>query len=73
VSHPEQLENYIKFCQYRHQVSDFQRINFEDATDLDTTTLLPLYDFILDNPKIRYVPPSNRKLANYVSQIFEKI
>jgi hypothetical protein len=72
VSHPEQLENYIKFCRYRQQFNNFQRINFEDATDLHTTTLLPLYNFILDNPTIRYVPPSNRKLANYVSQIFKK-
>ena len=72
MSRPEQLESYIKFCQYRQESNNFQRINFKNTTDLNATTILPLYNFILDNPKIEYVLPSNKMFANCISEIFKK-
>ena len=65
VSHPELLNKYLDFCQYRERFINSNVINLEDLTELYPTTLLPLIYLILEKPTTHYVLPNAQNITNY--------
>ncbi|MDO8648022.1 MAG: ATP-binding protein [Candidatus Diapherotrites archaeon] len=67
---PNQLNNYLIFCNFKNSSIETKVLNLQTVSWLYPTTLLPLGVFIKENSKkIKYVPPANQNAANYISLV----
>ena len=70
---PEIVNNYLLFCNYRERAKSTKKIDLSWCNWLFPTTLLPLGVFIKKNKSMKYLPPHNQNVANYVDLVTGKI
>jgi len=65
--HPQQLNNFLKFCKYRNDAKKTNSLNLSKCDWIFPSTLLPLGVFLRENSDINYTPPDNQSVAEYIS------
>ena len=70
--HPELFKQYLQFCNFREEFDNFVQINFNNASHLYATTLLPLCNHLFKNPYTKRTLSANKEAANYVQQLLMK-
>jgi len=67
---PNQLNNFLTFCNLRNSAVESKALDLQLSSWFYPTALLPLGAFIRENrKKIKYVPPANQNVANYISLV----
>ncbi|MBI3033248.1 sensor histidine kinase [Candidatus Woesearchaeota archaeon] len=66
---PDLVNNYLTFCNYRERATSTKVIDLSSCSWLFPTTLLLLGDFIKKNQTMKYLPPYNHNVANYVGLV----
>jgi hypothetical protein len=70
---PELLQEYINFCNIREKAKRTNIIDLSSCSWFYPTSLLPLANFLKDNKdSMKYVPPINNNVNNYISTIMKK-
>ncbi len=70
---PEIVNNYLLFCNYRERAKSTKVIDLSWCGWLYPTTLLPLGVFIRKSKSMKYLPPHNQNVANYINLVTGKI
>ncbi len=70
---PSVVNNYLLFCNYRERAKTTKTIDLSWCGWIFPTTLLPLGVFIRENKSLKYLPPHNQNVANYVDLVTKKV
>ncbi|MBS3058098.1 MAG: ATP-binding protein [Candidatus Diapherotrites archaeon] len=67
---PNQLNNFLTFCNLRNSAIESKSLDLQLSSWFYPTTLLPLGAFIKEKrEQIKYIPPANQNVANYLSLV----
>lgn len=69
---PPLLSNYVEFCNYRKKFNSTGVFDFRYTSFFYSTTLLPLFNLMIENHSARILAPSEFKVRNYVSTILRR-
>ena len=66
MSGKELIRSYLNFCNYRKKFNTDGKIDLSSEKWFYPTTLLPLGNFIHNNPSISYIPPLDNNVKKYL-------
>ena len=66
---PNLVNKYLLYCNYKARAKETKIIDLSWCNWLFPTTLLPLGAFIKKNKSLKYLPPHNQNVANYIGLV----
>lgn len=69
---PQLVENYLKYCNYKKEFLEFNKIDLSDLDFIYPTTFVPLVNLILESSIKNIDMPRNNNVTNYILTILKK-